>query len=55
LSQILNRMPDYVVDIDNLVPYPHQGTNTGFKSIPITFTPGPRLGPELGIPAVSTR
>jgi len=55
LSQILGRMPDYVVDIDNLVPYPHQGTNTGFKSIPITFTPGPRLGPELGIPAVSTR
>jgi cytochrome P450 len=55
LSQILNRMPDYVVDIDNLVPYPHQGTNTGFKSIPITFTPGPRLGPELGIDAVSTR
>lgn len=55
LSQILSRMPDYVVDLDNVVPYPHQGTNTGFKSIPITFTPGPRLGPQLGIAAVSTR
>jgi len=55
LSQILTRMPDYVVDLDNLVPYPHQGTNTGFKSIPIRFTPGPRLGPKLDIAAVSTR
>lgn len=55
LSQILTRMPDYVVDMDNVVPYPHQGTNTGYKSIPITFTPGPRLGPELDVAAVSTR
>ena len=55
LSQILTRMPDYEVDLDNVVPYPHQGTNTGFKSIPITFTPGPRLGPVLDIAAVSTR
>lgn len=55
LSQILTRMPDYSVDLDNLVPYPHQGTNTGFKSIPISFTPGPRLGPKLDIAAVSTR
>ena len=55
IGQILGRMPDYVVDVDGLVPYPHQGTNTGFKSIPITFTPGPRLGEDLGIAAVSTR
>lgn len=55
LSQILTRMPDYVVDREALVPYPHQGTNTGFKSIPITFTPGPRLGEDVGVQAVSTR
>lgn len=55
IGQVLARMPDYVVDLDNLVPYPHQGTNTGFKSIPITFAPGPRLGEDLGIAAVSTR
>ena len=56
LSQILTRMPGYVVDLDNIVPYPHQGTNTGFKSIPISFTPGKRLGPQLNnIAAISTR
>lgn len=55
LSQILTRMPDYEVDLDKVVPYPHQGTNTGFKSIPITFTPGPRIGPILDIEAVATR
>ena len=43
LGQIINRMGDYVVDLDALVPYPHQGTNNGWTSIPATFTPGPRL------------
>jgi cytochrome P450 len=42
LSQILTRMGDYVVDLDALEPYPHQGTNTGWQRIPATFTPGPR-------------
>jgi len=45
LSQILSRMGDYVVDLDALEPYPHQGTNTGWQRIPATFTPGPRLLP----------
>ncbi|NJC71843.1 cytochrome P450 [Planosporangium thailandense] len=43
LSQILTRLPDYRVDLDALKPYPHQGTNTGYVSIPVTFTPGPRI------------
>lgn len=43
LSQILNRLGDYVIDVDALETYPHQGTNTGYKSIPATFTPGERL------------
>lgn len=43
LSQILTRMGDYVVDVDALEPYPHQGTNTGWQRIPATFTPGPRI------------
>jgi cytochrome P450 len=47
LSQILERMPDYVVDLDNVKPYPHQGTNTGWQSIPATFTPGPRRGEDI--------
>ena len=45
LGQILDRMGDYVVDLDALEPYPHQGTNNGWTSIPATFTPGPRLLP----------
>lgn len=52
LSQILTRMPDYVVDLDALEPYPHQGTNNGWKSIPATFTPGERvLDPDAAAPA----
>jgi cytochrome P450 len=45
LTQILNRMSDYAVDLDQLEPYPHQGTNSGWKRIPATFTPGPRILP----------
>lgn len=45
IRQVLRRMGDYVVDTDALVPYPDQGTNAGFHSIPVTFTPGTR---ELG-------
>jgi cytochrome P450 len=45
LGQIINRMGDYVVDLDQLEPYPHQGTNNGWQRIPATFTPGPRLLP----------
>ena len=50
LSQILERMPDYVVDMDKVERYPHQGTNTGWQKIPATFTPGPRRGETLDIP-----
>ncbi|GAA3759341.1 cytochrome P450 [Plantactinospora mayteni] len=46
LGQILTRLPDYEVDLDALKPYPHQGTNTGYVSIPVTFTPGPRILPS---------
>lgn len=43
IRQVLARMGDYVVDMDRLVTYPDQGTNAGFHSIPVTFTPGERL------------
>jgi cytochrome P450 len=49
LQQILERMPDYVVDVEQLEPYPHQGTNTGWQRIPATFTPGQRRGPRLDL------
>lgn len=43
IRQVLARMGDYVVDMDNVVAYPDQGTNAGFHTIPVTFTPGARL------------
>lgn len=43
LRQVLGRMGDYVVDMDKVVTYPDQGTNAGYHSIPVTFTPGKRL------------
>lgn len=43
IRQVLARMGDYVVDMDNVVAYPDQGTNAGFHTIPVTFTPGERL------------
>lgn len=42
IRQVLARLGDYVVDMDNLVTYPDQGTNAGYHSIPVTFTPGER-------------
>jgi len=46
LSQILERMPDYAVDVAALEPYPRQGVNVGFRCIPATFTPGARRMPN---------
>lgn len=43
LRQILARMGDYVIEMDKIVPYPDQGTNAGYHSIPVRFTPGNRL------------
>lgn len=47
IGSVLERMPDYVVDLDRIVHYPDQGTNTGYHSIPVTFTPGVRRGAPL--------
>jgi cytochrome P450 len=46
LSQILERMPDYVIDTSKLDLYPDQGVNVGYRRIPATFTPGPRRLPS---------
>lgn len=43
IRQVLTRIGDYVVDMENVVTYPDQGTNAGYHSIPVTFTPGERL------------
>lgn len=40
--QILERMPDYRLDADEIVPYPDQGNIAGWISLPATFSPGAR-------------
>jgi cytochrome P450 len=47
IRQVLERMPDYEVDMDRVVTYPDQGTNAGYHSIPVRFTPGERRAAPL--------
>lgn len=42
LDQVLRRLPDYEIDETALVAYPSRGNQTGWDSVPATFTPGPR-------------
>ncbi|MCU1658323.1 MAG: cytochrome [Pseudonocardiales bacterium] len=50
LLQVLERMPDYVVEVDALEHFPDQSVSVGFRSIPTSFTPGPRRsGERLGL------
>lgn len=44
LEEVLRRMPDLRVDDAGVVPYPTIPSVAGFKAMPATFTPGPRLG-----------
>jgi cytochrome P450 len=50
LKQVLERMPDYVVDLSGLKRYPRQGVNKGWQRIPATFTPGERRLPPGAVP-----
>ena len=45
LSEVLTRMPDYEIDLDRVVQYKAQGANSGYTSVPATFTPGARVLP----------
>lgn len=45
LTKVLTRMPDYSVDRSGLQPYPSHGVNAGWRAIPVTFAPGPRVSP----------
>jgi len=42
LGKVLTRMPDYSVDPAGLSPYYSHGVNAGWRTIPVTFTPGAR-------------
>lgn len=50
LKQVLERMPDYEVDLSRLRRYPRQGVNKGWQRIPTTFTPGERRLPPGTVP-----
>ena len=47
LEEIHRRIGDYAVDHDNKVRF-HSGNVSGWKSLPIDFTPGPRLDNVAG-------
>ncbi|ROO85191.1 cytochrome P450 [Actinocorallia herbida] len=47
LTAVLDRMPDFVCTPGAAVHYDTIGIINGMKSLPASFTPGPRLGPGL--------
>jgi cytochrome P450 len=47
LTQVLDRMPDFVCDPAGAVHYDTTGVINGMKNLPATFTPGAPLGPGL--------
>ena len=47
LTQVLDRMPDFVCDPAGAVHYETTGVINGMQHLPATFTPGQRLGPGL--------
>ncbi|TCN50048.1 cytochrome P450 [Rhodococcus sp. SMB37] len=47
LLAVLDRMPDYKVDVEGTVHYDTIGVIQGMRHLPATFTPGPRLGDNL--------
>ncbi len=44
VKAVLDRLPDYVVDLDGVHKYAGNPTMTGVGKLPVTFTPGPSLG-----------
>ncbi|HEU5028521.1 MAG TPA: cytochrome P450 [Spirillospora sp.] len=47
ITQVLDRMPDFVCEPEGAVHYETIGVINGMRNLPATFTPGPRLGPGL--------
>lgn len=47
LSEVLRRMPDFKVDSARVKIYPDVGQNQGWISLPLTFTPGERVGSQF--------
>lgn len=47
LTQVLDRIPDYVCDPEGAAHYQTIGMINGMRKLPASFTPGKRLGPGL--------
>jgi len=47
LTEVLTRMPDFTMDADAIEMYPDLAVNQGWVTLPIKFTPGPRVGSEF--------
>lgn len=52
VAAVLQRMPDYVVDVAGAEPYPSAGINSGWFTLPVTFTPGPRIRQSRELPSL---
>jgi cytochrome P450 len=50
LTTVLRRMPDFAINRDEVDAYDCVGVVAGWTSIPATFTPGPRIGADAGVP-----
>ena len=46
ITQILERLPDFEIDVDAVVEYPNWASVGGWAKLPATFTPGPRIATE---------
>jgi cytochrome P450 len=49
IPQILDRLPDYQIDRQRLVPYEDRGSVNGFFEMPASFTPTSRVGVDLPV------
>jgi cytochrome P450/ferredoxin-NADP reductase len=50
-TQVLTRLPDYVIDEAGLINYPTSGNQVGWDAMPATFRPGPIRGATTTVAA----
>ena len=47
ITEVLKRLPDYKIVEEEIIPYPSIGVTNGWIHIPVTFTPGKKVGVDL--------
>jgi cytochrome P450 len=53
LTGILGRRADYRIDVAGSAFYPAVGINTGWSTLPATFTAGPRVDADGSLPTLA--